>query len=189
MGKRQEEVVARRRELLGARCPGGVTLLSDAERDDWQARWRAAYRPGGKEAFGRGKLRGYDWHVFSHQFLASVEGKAALAAYLAQQPREALIALASASERDYGPQPSFKLGLGPGGALPDLKGLRLDYLVFPPGEAHQIINNGSEDLIYIVIADQPQADVIRYPDSGKWLVKPQRKCFEMTETDYFKGEE
>ena len=64
-----------------------------------------------------------------------------------------------------------------------------DYLVFPPGEAHQIINNGSEDLIYIVIADQPQADVIHYPDSGKWMTKPQRKCFEMTETDYFKGEE
>jgi uncharacterized cupin superfamily protein len=64
-----------------------------------------------------------------------------------------------------------------------------DYLVFPPGEAHQIINNGSEDLTFIVIADQPQADVIHYPDSGKWFVKPQKKVFEMNEVDYFKGEE
>lgn len=64
-----------------------------------------------------------------------------------------------------------------------------DYLVFPPGEAHQLINNGSEDLTYLVIADQPQADVIHYPDSGKWMVKPQRKVFEMAEADYFKDEE
>lgn len=64
-----------------------------------------------------------------------------------------------------------------------------DYLVFPPGEAHQLINTGSEDLTFLVIADQPQADVIHYPDSGKWLVKPAKKVFEMSEVDYFKGEE
>jgi len=64
-----------------------------------------------------------------------------------------------------------------------------DYLVFPPGEAHQLMNNGAEDLIFFVIADQPQADVIHYPDSGKWMTKPQRKVFEMAEADYFKGEE
>lgn len=64
-----------------------------------------------------------------------------------------------------------------------------DYLVFSPGEAHQIINNGSEDLTLMVIADHPPADVIHYPDSGKWFVKPQKKVFEMNEVDYFKGEE
>lgn len=64
-----------------------------------------------------------------------------------------------------------------------------DYLVFPPGEAHQLINTGSEDLTFLVIADQPQADVINYPDSGKWMVKPQKKSFEMQEVEYFKGEE
>jgi len=64
-----------------------------------------------------------------------------------------------------------------------------DYIVFPPGEAHQILNHGSEDLTFIVIADQPQADVIHYPESGKWLVKPQRKVFEMKDVDYFAGEE
>jgi uncharacterized cupin superfamily protein len=64
-----------------------------------------------------------------------------------------------------------------------------DYLVFPPGEAHQLINTGSEDLTYIVIADHPQADVIHYPDSGKWFIKPHNKVFEMAEVHYFKGEE
>jgi uncharacterized cupin superfamily protein len=64
-----------------------------------------------------------------------------------------------------------------------------DYLVFPPGEAHQIINNGSEDLTFFVIANQPQADVIHYPDSGKWMTKPHKKSFEMQEVEYFKGEE
>jgi uncharacterized cupin superfamily protein len=64
-----------------------------------------------------------------------------------------------------------------------------DYLVFSPGEAHQLINTGSEDLTYLVIADQPQADVIHYPDSGKWFVKPQKKVFEMVEVEYFKEEE
>lgn len=64
-----------------------------------------------------------------------------------------------------------------------------DYLVFQPGEAHQLINTGSEDLTFIVVADHPQADVIHYPDSGKWLAKPQKKVFEMQEVDYFKGEE
>lgn len=64
-----------------------------------------------------------------------------------------------------------------------------DYVVFPPGEAHQIINNSSEDLTFLVVADHPMADVIRYPDSGKWMTKPQRKSFEMREVDYFSGEE
>ncbi len=64
-----------------------------------------------------------------------------------------------------------------------------DYLVFPPGEAHQIHNHGEEDLTFMVIADQPQADIIHYPESGKWLMKPQKKCFQMNEVEYFAGEE
>ncbi len=64
-----------------------------------------------------------------------------------------------------------------------------DYLVFPPGEAHHFINYGDEDLTFLVIADQPQADVIFYPDSKKWMVKPQRKHFEMKDVEYFAGEE
>ncbi|OAM87748.1 cupin domain-containing protein [Termitidicoccus mucosus] len=63
-----------------------------------------------------------------------------------------------------------------------------DYVVHPPGEAHQFINDGSEDLVYYVIADNPRADVIYYPDSQKYFAKPQRKMF-VREVDYFEGEE
>jgi uncharacterized cupin superfamily protein len=35
-----------------------------------------------------------------------------------------------------------------------------DYIVHPPGEAHQMINSGEVELVYYVIADNPQADVM-----------------------------
>jgi len=62
-------------------------------------------------------------------------------------------------------------------------------VVCPPGEAHQIKNTGTEDLVYYVIADNPPTDLIHYPESGKYMVKPERKVFRMVETDYFDGEE
>ena len=62
-------------------------------------------------------------------------------------------------------------------------------IVCPPGEAHQIKNTGTSDLVYYVIADNPLADLIRYPESGKYMLKPERKTFRMVETDYFDGEE
>lgn len=64
-----------------------------------------------------------------------------------------------------------------------------DCFIHPPGDAHQIINNGTEDLTYYIITDNPQSDIGNYPDSNKWFVKPQRKVFEITEVDYFKSEE
>jgi uncharacterized cupin superfamily protein len=64
-----------------------------------------------------------------------------------------------------------------------------DCFIHPPGDAHQIINNGTEDLTYYIITDNPPSDIGSYPDSNKWFVKPLRKIFEMTEVDYFKGEE
>ncbi len=64
-----------------------------------------------------------------------------------------------------------------------------DSFVCPPGEAHQLANTGTEDLVYYVVADNPPADIVAYPDSGKWFVKPHRKTFTMRETDYYAGEE
>ena len=64
-----------------------------------------------------------------------------------------------------------------------------DCFINPPGEPHQMRNTGTEDLIFYVIADNPPADVGTYPDSNKWFAKPQRKAFEITEVDYYKGEE
>ena len=64
-----------------------------------------------------------------------------------------------------------------------------DCIIHPPGSAHQIINNSTEDLIYYIITDNPQSDIATYPDSNKWFVKPQRKIFEIAEVDYYKSEE
>lgn len=61
--------------------------------------------------------------------------------------------------------------------------------VQPPGVAHQIINTGSVDFVFYVIADNPPNDTTYYPNSKKWMMKPQRKIFRMTETDYFDGED
>lgn len=64
-----------------------------------------------------------------------------------------------------------------------------DSFVCPPGEPHQLKNTGTDDLLYYVIADNPPADIIHYPDSNKWLMKPHRKCFTLQETDYYADEE
>jgi mannose-6-phosphate isomerase-like protein (cupin superfamily) len=64
-----------------------------------------------------------------------------------------------------------------------------DAFMHPPGEAHQIINTGTEDLLFYVIADNPPVDISHYPDSGKWGLRPHGKFFRMNETGYFDGEE
>jgi uncharacterized cupin superfamily protein len=74
------------------------------------------------------------------------------------------------------PEGEFEIGTG-------------DCFIHPPGKPHQIRNTGTEDLLFYVIADNAPADIIEYPDSKKWFIKPQRKTFEMSEVDYYKGEE
>ena len=72
-------------------------------------------------------------------------------------------------------------GVGPG-----------DVFVFKPGEAHQLFNEGPEDFVYYVIADNPVGDSCYYPDSGKYSVlkEPGRNVIvKGPETDYFDGEE
>lgn len=66
-----------------------------------------------------------------------------------------------------------------------------DFIVHPPGEHHQLINTGEVELSYYVIADNPPADAIHYPDSGKWFVKPVRKVFREQDDvgNIFEGEE
>src|SRR5262245_34737297 len=64
-----------------------------------------------------------------------------------------------------------------------------DVFVCPPGDAHQLKNTGTDDLLYYVIADNQPADVGFYPDSNKWFIKPQRKCVTLQEADYYAGEE
>jgi uncharacterized cupin superfamily protein len=65
-----------------------------------------------------------------------------------------------------------------------------DAFIFKPGEPHQMMNNGTEDFVFYVIADNPLGDSCHYPDSGKWLVRsPERKLIRSEGLDYFDGEE
>ncbi len=59
----------------------------------------------------------------------------------------------------------------------------------PPETAHQVENTGDEPLLFYVIANNPDVDIIYYPHSDKWFLKPQRKCFRIKETDYYENEE
>jgi uncharacterized cupin superfamily protein len=64
-----------------------------------------------------------------------------------------------------------------------------DVVLHPPGEAHQITNRGSRDLIFYLIADNPPVEYWHYPDSNKWGLRAPRKFFRTTEVDYWDGEE
>ena len=65
-----------------------------------------------------------------------------------------------------------------------------DAFLFKPGEAHQLINDGDEDLILYVVADNPIGESCHYPDSHKWLVRsPESKLIRSEKLDYYDGEE
>jgi uncharacterized cupin superfamily protein len=66
-----------------------------------------------------------------------------------------------------------------------------DVFLFAPNEPHQIINDGKEDLIYYVIADNPLGGSCFYPDSKKWMVSQPtpRVLLKGAEGDYYDGEE
>lgn len=65
-----------------------------------------------------------------------------------------------------------------------------DAFVFRPGEAHQLINDGTEDLVIYVIADNPFGESVYYHDSKKWAVKlPDRRVFRGEALEQYDGEE
>ena len=65
-----------------------------------------------------------------------------------------------------------------------------DAFIFKPGEAHQLTNNGTEDLVIYVVADNPLGEICHYPDSGKWSVPlPERRLVRSEALDYYDGEE
>ncbi|MEJ0089216.1 MAG: cupin domain-containing protein [Limisphaerales bacterium] len=65
-----------------------------------------------------------------------------------------------------------------------------DAFLFKPGEPHQLINDGTEDLILYVVADNPMGESCHYPDSGKWAVRsPERRLIRSEPLDYYDGEE
>lgn len=65
-----------------------------------------------------------------------------------------------------------------------------DAFIFKPGEPHQLINDGSQDLVLYVVADNPIGESCYYPDSDKWLVRsPERRLIRSEKLDYYDGEE
>jgi uncharacterized cupin superfamily protein len=65
-----------------------------------------------------------------------------------------------------------------------------DAFLFKPGEPHQLINDGAQDLILYVVADNPIGESTYFPDSNKWMVQsPERKIIRSGGLDYFDGEE
>ncbi len=52
------------------------------------------------------------------------------------------------------------------------------------GEAHQIINSGSEELRYLGFSNNSSAEVVEYPDSGKIGVRAGIRDFEFTSATF-----
>jgi uncharacterized cupin superfamily protein len=65
-----------------------------------------------------------------------------------------------------------------------------DAFIFEPGQPHQLTNDGSEDLILYVVADNPIGESAYFPDSQKWLVRsPERRLIRSAALEYYDGEE
>lgn len=65
-----------------------------------------------------------------------------------------------------------------------------DSFIFPPDQPHQLINDSDDDLVILVVADNPIGESCHYPDSNKWVVRsPERRLMRGEPLDYFDGEE
>ncbi len=65
-----------------------------------------------------------------------------------------------------------------------------DAFIFQPDEPHQLTNDGPDDLILYVVADNPIGESSHFLDSKKWLVRsPERQIIRSENLDYFDGEE
>lgn len=65
-----------------------------------------------------------------------------------------------------------------------------DAFLYKPGEAHQLSNDGIEDLIVYVVADNPVGETCYYPDSKKWMVhSPENKIIRSDGLPYYDGED
>jgi uncharacterized cupin superfamily protein len=65
-----------------------------------------------------------------------------------------------------------------------------DAFLFKPNEPHQITNDGTQDLVLYVVADNPIGESWYYPDSKKWGVPiPEHKFIRSSALNYYDGEE
>lgn len=76
----------------------------------------------------------------------------------------------------------------PEGEVPVAAG---DVVLHPPGEAHQLTNDGKEDLVLLIVADNPFGEACYYPDSDKWALPSTLSGDVMRgkAVDYLDGEE
>ncbi len=65
-----------------------------------------------------------------------------------------------------------------------------DAFLFEPEQPHQLTNDGAEDLVLFIVADNPIGESAYYPDTKKWLVRsPERRVVRSDALDYYDGEE
>lgn len=88
----------------------------------------------------------------------------------------------------------FYLVISGSGQVRDNDGLTLvqsgDAFLFEPDQPHQLVNNSAQDLLILVVADNPIGESCHYPDSKKWLIRsPARELIQGRAVDYFTGEE
>ena len=140
---------------------------------------KGKYAQAGKDISGAlGDVRG-GWpkhgHPFNLELVKVPPGKAACPFHTHTTQWELFVILRGTGTVRAGRR---RIKVGPG-----------DAFMHPPGEPHQLINIGKEELEFYIIADNPPADIFHYPDSGKWGFRPQGKYFRMVETPYHAGEE
>ncbi len=65
-----------------------------------------------------------------------------------------------------------------------------DAFIFEPGQPHQLTNDGAQDLILYIVADNPIGGSCHYPDSKKWsVISPEHSLIRSEPLDYYDGEE
>jgi uncharacterized cupin superfamily protein len=65
-----------------------------------------------------------------------------------------------------------------------------DAFIFKPGEPHELRNDGTQDVLLYVVADNPVGESSYLHDSKKWIVRsPDRKVVRSEPIDYYDGEE
>ena len=65
-----------------------------------------------------------------------------------------------------------------------------DAFIFKPTEPHQLINDGTIDLVVMIVADNPDGEAVYYPDSQKWSIEILGGPILRSDSlDYFDGEE
>src|SRR5437016_5658634 len=63
-----------------------------------------------------------------------------------------------------------------------------DAFLFKPNEPHQITNDGAQDLILYVVADNPLGESYYHPDSNEWTVPiPKRRIIRPAAREHHEG--